>query len=242
MQCDDELAAVSDKEDPALQACNISILQLSHAQDEPRVFLHTAMSKWSKLPHGEDMGGHEFLDAMEPMSTVYQWVFSKAFASNYMTKLLQGYIDTTRAKWPTGAKTLRQAVQIERDTLTLHGIDRAYWDTCTGCILWIQRTLALFSMLFRDVSTTTHSPAEGARIAVDAIIAPLLSWVLTTLAKYIIGVCAVGSREKLWACLDMPADEVEHQCGVLAGVLQPHVDYLEQMLKEEVPSIVERGI
>jgi len=219
-----------------------ALKELSYASDGPRVWICNALQRWQLLAAGDAAQGGAFFEAAEPMSTVYQWVFHNSYAINYLRKDLQGHVDTARQKWPDGAVTLQEAVRSELSSMGLAGIEKAYWNTCTVRILWMQRTLRMFVLILQDLCDTQKTPVEAAKNAVDAVMSPLLSRFLTAIAGYIINACVFRTREKLFQSMNVPETELLPYIGNLARTLRPHVDGIGEMLQREVPTVLLRKI
>lgn len=223
-----------------MKAQELSLVQLATATLPSHVWMRDCIVRWRDMPGIEDCEGERFFETAQPMTTVYPWIFQVKYAVNYLTKDFNEHLTIARKKWPEGANTLREAVRAELNSMGLAALEKAYWNTCTVRILWIYRALAIFVCVLQDLCNTSLTPVEGAQKAVDAVLAPYLNWALGKIASYIISACVYRTRDKLFDRLNMAEDEVKNHMGVLARSVRPHVQALEQMLRQEVPSVVDK--
>lgn len=235
------LAHSNTTQSEALRQEHSMMLQLANAKDPPRIWMRESVQRWNALPLGDGASGTSFFEAAYPMTSVYPWVFHMNYAVNYLTKDFQTHVAVAKERWPKGATTLREAVRGEVKSMgNVEKVEKAYWNTCTVRILWIFLMLKMFMSILNDLCHTNKSPVESAKSSIEQVMGQYMNYSLRKVAGFICSMCVFRKRDKLFLNIGVSEQELKGHMGVLARSLRPHVEFLESMLLEEVPTVVSK--
>mmetsp|Transcript_8254 Transcript_8254/g.20797 ORF Transcript_8254/g.20797 Transcript_8254/m.20797 type:complete len:346 (+) Transcript_8254:195-1232(+) len=220
------------------EAETLAIQKLENATAAAHIWVRDSMCLWRAMPIGDSCDGLRFLEGARTVSRVYTWVFHMAYATKYLTNDLQENIAFLKKKWPPGALTPRDVVRWEVSAIGVKGIESKYWNTCTVRILWIVRALRMHATVMESLATKDASPVTLAKDAVSSVLGPYLNWMLQKVAGYIVSCCVWTTQEKLFTKLQVPPEETKRYLNLLYPILLRSIVPLEDMLLEEVPTVV----
>jgi hypothetical protein len=213
--------------------------ELRSATDPVRKWIYDSCNLWHELPIGDVCAGAEFLKVAESIPGIYPYVFSMSFAQKHLTKDLKEQIENAQKHWPSGAVSVRDAIQKEKATMGIAEIEKKYWNTCTARCMWVTRALRIMDMVLLGI-VNSEDPVKCAQNAINTVFGNSLSTALKKVADFIIWWCVFKKSSKMFEKMSLTEEEASKYIRVLRKALRPHVEYFTALFTDEVPTVVEK--